>query len=236
MFLFDFVANNQYNLIMFKLFKRKPIEKESNIASTPEPLPETKEKWSKIQVFFLFWNLISITIYSAFTFFVIYNLSINTFLSKMIKWVLLLYGIAFLLLIVINLGNKKRMSRQLKNYKSATNFLKYFIQTLNFILSIATAIHALIITGTTDFSAVMWAIVSFTFTVINILFEVVKIIIRRNFSAIKQNFLDIREKPRKSFWAAKLKFREIHKLDNEKSKNKNIENAMPEDNDTGNEK
>ena len=52
---------------MFKLFKRKPIEKESNIASTPQPLPEKKEKWSKIQVFFFFWNLVSITIYSAFT-------------------------------------------------------------------------------------------------------------------------------------------------------------------------
>ena len=54
MFLFDFVANNQYNLIMFSLFKRKPIEKESNVASTPEPVPEKKEKWTKIQVFFLF--------------------------------------------------------------------------------------------------------------------------------------------------------------------------------------
>ena len=201
---------------MFKLLKRKPIEKESNIATTPAPVPEKKEKWSKIQVFFFFWNLISITLYSIFTFFVIYNLSINTFLSKLIKWVLLLYGITFLLLIIINLGNKRRMSHQLKNYKSATNFLKYFIQTLNFILSIATAVNALIITGTTDFSAVMWAVVSFTFTVINILFEVAKIIIRRNFSAIKQNFLDIREKPRKSFWVSKMKFKELRKLDNEK--------------------
>lgn len=202
---------------MFKLFKRKPIEKESKIASSPDPVPEKKEKWSKIQVFFFFWNLISITIYSIFTFFVIYNLSINTFLVSFIKWILIAYGIAFLLLILINLGNRKRMNRQLKNYKSATNFLKYFIQTLNFILSIATAVNALIITGTTDFSAVMWAVVSFTFTVINILFEVAKIIIRRNFSAIKQNFLDIREKPRKSFWVSKMKFKELRKLDNEET-------------------
>ena len=216
MFLFDFVVNNQYNLIMFKLFKRKPVEKQSNVARTPEPIPEKKEKWSKIQVFFFLWNLVSITIYSAYTFFVIYNLSISTFLATLIKWILLAYGVAFLLLILINIGNRKRMNRQLKNYKSATNFLKYFIQTLNFVLSIATAVNALIITGTTDFSAVMWAVVSFTFTVINILFEVAKIIIRRNFSAIKQNFLDIREKPRKSFFAAKMKFRELRKLDNEK--------------------
>lgn len=202
---------------MFNLFKRKPIEKESKIASTPAPLPEQKEKWSKVQVFFFFWNLISITIYSAFTFFVIYNLSINTFLSKLIKWILLAYGAAFVLLITINLGNRKRMKRQLKNYKSATNFLKYFIQTLNFILSIATAVNALIITGTTDFSAVMWAVISFIFTVINILFEIIKIIIRRNLFAIKQNFLDMREKPRNSTWTTRLKFKELRKLDNEET-------------------
>ena len=220
------MVNNQYNLIMFKLFKKKPIEKQSNIASTPEPIPERKERWSKIQVFFFFWNLVSISIYSAYTFFVIYNLSISTFLATLIKWVLIAYGIAFLILILINIGNRKRMNRQLKNYKSATNFLKYFIQTLNFVLSIATAVNALIITGTTDFSAVMWAVVSFTFTVINILFEVAKIIIRRNFSAIKQNFLDIREKPRKSFFAAKMKFKELRKLDNDEPET----NETPDEN------
>lgn len=200
---------------MRKIFKRKPKEKESNIASTPRPLPERKEKWTKLQVFFFLWNIISIFIYSAYTFFVIYNLSISTFLAKFIKWILLLYGLAFLLLILINVGNRKRMKYQLKNYKSATNFLKYFIQTLNFVLSISTAINALIITGTTDFSAVLWAVVSFIFTVINILFEIIKIIIRKNFSAIKQNFLDIREKPRKSLFIAKSKFKELRKTDND---------------------
>ncbi len=213
---------------MFKFFKRKPVAKESNIASTPEPIPQKQERWSKLQVFFFVWNIISITIYSAYTFFVIYNLSINTFLSKLIKWVLIAYGVAFLLLVLINLGNRKRMKRQLKNYKSAANFLKYFIQTLNFVLSIATAVNALIITGTTDFSAVLWACVSFTFTVINILFEVVKIIIRKNFSAIKQNFLDIREKPRKSLFSAKMKFRELRKLDNDDNSYHSPEN--PEEN------
>lgn len=210
---------------MFKFIKRKPIEKESNIASTPQPLPERQEKWTKLQVFFFIWNIISITIYSAYTFFVIYNLSINTFLSKLIKWVLIAYGVAFLLLILINLGNRKRMNRQLKNYKSAAKFLKYFIQILNFALSIITAVNALIITGTTDFSAVMWAFISFMFTLINIMFEVVKIIIRKNFSAIKQNFLDIREKPRKSLWTAKLKFKELRKVDNEKPDNENANSA-----------
>lgn len=92
------------------------------------------------------------------------------------------------------------MKYQLKNYKSATNFLKYTIQILNFVLSIATAISALVTTGTTDFSAVLWAVLSFILTIVAIMFEIGKIIIRRNISAIKQNFLDIREKPRKSAW------------------------------------
>ena len=180
---------------MFNLFKRKPIEKESNIASTPEPIPEKKEKWSKIQVFFFLWNLVSITIYSAFTFFVIYNLSISTFLSKMIKWVLLIYGVAFLLLILINLGNRKKLKSRLKNYKSATKFFKYIIRILNFTLSIITAISAFITTGTTNISAIAYAILSIIITLFMIMFEIAAIIIRKNIPIIKQNFLDLRDKP-----------------------------------------
>lgn len=188
---------------MFKIFKRKPIEKESKFATTPEPLRAISDSWTKLRVFFFLWNIISITLYSAYTMFVIYKLSINTFLSKIIVWLLLIYAVAFVLLILINLGNRKRLSAGLKNYKSATNFLKYAIQILNFALSITTAISALITTGTTDFSAVLWAVLSFILTIIAIMFEVAKIIIRRNILAIKQNFLDIREKPRKSIWLKK---------------------------------
>ena len=104
------------------------------------------------------------------------------------------------------------MNRQLKNYKSATNFLKYAMQILNFVLSIATAVSALISTGHADFSAVLWATLSFILTLIAILFEVAKIIIRKNITAIKQNFLDIREKPRKSAWL----FKTDNTNDNEK--------------------
>ena len=193
---------------MFKFFKRNQPEKESKFASTPEPIKTVEYRWTKMKVFFFIWNLVSITLYSAYTLFVIYNLSINTFLSKAIKWLLLAYGIAFLLLILINLGNRKRMNRQLKNYKSATNFLKYAMQILNFTLSIATAVSALITTGTTDFSAVLWAILSFILTIISILFEIAKIIIRKHIGVIKQNFLDIREKPRKSLWLSKDKDQE----------------------------
>lgn len=187
---------------MFNLFKKKTIEKESNIASSPAPIQEIKESWSKLKVFFFIWNLVSITLYSAYTLFVIYKLSLDSFLSKIIKWLLIVYAATFILLILINLNNRKRMNSQLKNYKSATNFLKYIIQILNFVLAITTAISALITTGTTDFSAVMWAIISFILTIIAILFEVAKIIVRKNIKVIKQNFLDIREKPRKSFWTS----------------------------------
>ena len=193
---------------MFNLFKRKPKEKESNVAHSPSPVVEMRDEWTKMKVFFFIWNIISITLYSAYTLFVIYRLSSNTFLSKAIKWLLVLYIVAFGLLILINLGNRKRMNHQLKNYKSATNFLKYAMQILNFVLSIATAVSALVSTGKMDFSSVLWATLSFILTLVAILFEVVKIIIRKNFSAIKQNFLDIREKPRKSSW--------LFKMDNEK--------------------
>ena len=71
---------------MFNLFKKKTIEKESNIASTPTPVQEVKETWSKLKVFFFVWNFISITLYSAYTLFVIYKLSLDSFLSKIIKW------------------------------------------------------------------------------------------------------------------------------------------------------
>lgn len=197
------MSKSQYNLSMFNLFNRKPKEKESNIASTKTPVLPIRESWSKMKVFFFLWNLISITLYSAYTLFIIYKLSLNTFLSKAIKWLLIAYIVAFALLILINLGNRKRMNRQLKNYKSATNFLKYAIQILNFVLAITTAVSALISTGHTDFSSVLWATVSFILTLIAIVFEVAKIIIRKNITVIKQNFLDIREKPRKSAWLFK---------------------------------
>ena len=87
------------------------------------------------------------------------------------------------------------MKYHLKNYKSATNFLKYAISIINFSLSIFTAISAFVTTGTTDVSAVLYAILSLFVTGFLILFEIAKIIVRKNIPLIKRNFLELREKP-----------------------------------------
>lgn len=199
---------------MFSLFKVDKREKESKFAKTPEPTKTAVEELTKVKVFFFIWNIISITIFSAYTLFVIYKLSINTFLSKVIVWLLGIYAAAFVILILINIGNRKRLKLQLKNYKSATKFLKYAIQILNFSLAIITAISAFISTGSADFSSMLWAGLSILITVVAIFFEVIKIIIRRNISAIKQNFLDIREKPRK-------RKDDLYSLDLDKQKEEN---------------
>lgn len=105
------------------------------------------------------------------------------------------YIAIFILIILINIGNRKKMRSGLKNYKSATKFLKYAIQILNFVLSIATAISAFITTGTTDLSAIAYAVLSLIVTGVLILFEIAVIIVRKNIPIIKRNFLEIREKP-----------------------------------------
>ena len=179
---------------MLKLFKREKTKKESNIASSPEQKPKS-ESFSKLTIFFWLWNVLSIGLYTSYTLFVIYNLSQKSFLSKIIIYLLYVYIGIFILIILINLGNRKRMKSGLKNYKSATNFLKYAIQILNFVLSIVTAISAFITTGTTDFSAIAYAVLSLVVTGVLILFEIAVIIVRKNIPIIKRNFLEIREKP-----------------------------------------
>lgn len=174
-------------------FKKKEKQKESNIASSPEQ-KKSVEELTRVKVFFLLWNILSIALYSFYTFFVIYRLSEKSFLSKIIIYLLYAYTIVFILLILINIGNRKKMKYQLKNYQSATNFLKYTIQILNFFLSIFTAISAFFATGKVDFSTIGFAILSLIVTTILIFFEIVKIIIRKNIPVIKQNFLDIRDK------------------------------------------
>ena len=178
------------------MFGRK-IEKESNIATTPE---ESKRvpKFKKIDTFFFLFSFFSIALYSCYTFFVIYKLAEKTFLSKIIQYLLLTYIAVFVLLVLVNLGNKRRMKKNLKNYKSATKFLKYSVQIINFVLSIVTAISALITTGTTDISAIVYAILSIFVTLVFIFIEIITLKIRKNFSAIKQNFLDFRSKPSKT--------------------------------------
>lgn len=179
---------------MINLFRRKKIKKESNVATTPEDSVGS-ENFTKSKVFFFIWNILSITLYSAYTLFVIYEMAEKTFLSKIIMYLLYAYGIAFILLILINIGNRRKLKSNLKNYKSATKFLKYAMQILNFILSITTALSALFSGAGIDFKSVLFAILSFIVTIVLILFEIAGIIVRKNISVIKHNFLEIREKP-----------------------------------------
>ena len=71
------------------------------------------------------------------------------------------------------------------------------MQIINFLLSIFTAISAFITTGTTDISALAYAIMSLFITIVFIFFEIVSIKIRKNFPLIKRNFLELRDKPAK---------------------------------------
>ena len=115
------------------LFNRKKIEKESHIATTPE---ESKMQISsnKKNIAFLIWNILSIALYSSYTLFVIYKLSEHNFLSKIIIYLLGAYAVAFVLLILISIGNRTKLKYRLKNLQSVANFFKYFIQIVNFVL------------------------------------------------------------------------------------------------------
>lgn len=179
------------------MFGRKKQVKESNVATTPEEAKK-KPRLKKINTFLFLFSFLSIVFYSCYTFFVIYKLSETTFLSKIIIYLLAIYILAFFLLILINLGNKRRLKRQLKDYKSATKFLKYTVQIINFALSIFTAISAFITNGTTDISALIYAFFSMFITLVFIFVEIITIKIRKNLPLIKHNFLELREKPEKN--------------------------------------
>ena len=179
------------------LFNKKKIEKESHIATTPEE-SKMQINSNKKNIAFLIWNILSIALYSSYTLFVIYKLSEHNFLSKIIVYLLGAYAVAFVLLILISIGNRTKLKYRLKNLQSVANFFKYFIQIANFILSIVTAISAFITNGTTDFSSILYAILSLAITLIFIIVEIAKIIIRKNLPLIKYNFLEIRDKLPKS--------------------------------------
>lgn len=179
---------------MINIFKRRKQEKESNVATTPEPEKRTST-FTKWKVFFFIWNICTITLYSAYTLFVIYQMAEKTFLSKVIVYLLYAYIAAFVLLILINIGNRKKLKSGLKNYKSATKFLKYAMQILNFVLAISTAVSVLFTTGTFDFKTILFAVLSLIVTLVLILFEIAGVIIRKNIPIIKRNFLELRDKP-----------------------------------------
>lgn len=170
--------------------------KESNIVDTPEEaIPEKKQK--PITGWFLLWNLVPILLYCGYTFFFVYKNSQNNFLSKIVIYLLAIYVVVFILLVLVSLGNRSKMKRNLKNYKSAATFLRYTITIINFTLSIITLIGAFITTGSVDFASFLYAILILIVTVISIFFEIGKIIVRKNINLIKQNFFDLRIKSSK---------------------------------------
>ena len=168
-------------------------KKESNIVDTPEDaIPEKKAK--PITGWFLLWNVVPILLYCAYTFFFVYKRTQNNFLSKVVIYLLAAYIVVLLLLVVLSIGSRAKMKRNLSNYKSAASFLRYTITIINFSLSIITLIGAFITTGAVDFKSFIYAVLILIVTVISIFFEIGKIIIRKNFHVIKQNFLDLRIK------------------------------------------
>lgn len=180
-----------------KFFKRREAQKESKVVKTPETVEVSSPKLKKFRILFLLWNILSIALYSCYTFFITYRLSQKNFLSKVILYMLIAYAAIFLLLIIFSVKSKKKMKNRLKNYKSAVKFLKYAIQIINFVISIITVINSFIATGTTSVSSVLYAIYaifSLFVTLFFIFFEIVKIIIRKNIPLIKYNLLEMREK------------------------------------------
>ena len=69
------------------------------------------------------------------------------------------------------------------------------MQIINFTLALATSLNVLFTTGRVDVSAIFYGILSLILTIICILFEIAKIIIRKNIPLIKHNFLEMRDKP-----------------------------------------
>ena len=125
------------------------------------------------------------------------NLARNVLCARFIKYILGAYITAFAILVIFGLFDQKNMKHRLKNYKSAVTFFKGAVQILNLTLSIITIITIFIATGKPDFKGIIIALFSLFLTIISLFFEIVKIIIRKNVGIIKQNFLDLHQKPRK---------------------------------------
>lgn len=168
-------------------------DKLSNEIYTPKDAMPNKKN-TKFKIIFLLWHIFSIAVYSFYTMFIVYQLSERNFLSNLIIYLLYAYAIIFILIIILNLNNKKKLKYKLKNYKSATNFLKYLVQIINFVLAISTTINILFTTGTFDIKTIAIALLSILITFVLIIIEIIKIIIRKNLPLIKYNFLEIRDK------------------------------------------
>ena len=212
------------------LLYRKKIEKESNIARTPEnKLPV--DGFSKSKFYLLLWNILSMAFYCCYIFFIILQISYSDFLSKLIIWLVYIYIGAFALLLLLSIGSKKKLKARMTNYKSALNFLKYFIQLVNFVLSIVTALSAFLVTGKTDIKALSYAIMSLGLTVIMVAFEVFKIIIRKNIPVVKKNFFEIRDRKEEELikLGKKKPKQEVVKIEEKKSQYEDDEDEVEDD-------
>ena len=161
------------------LFNRQKQEKETNIATTPEG-PKPKKEFSKARFYYLLWTVLSMGFYCCYVFYLIVSVAQQYFLSKAILVLLIIYGALLVFIIIFSIGNKKKMKSRLKTYKSALNFLKYFIQLISFTLSIVNAISSFFVTGVFDRYSLLSAFTSLLITVIMVVFEIVKIMIRKN--------------------------------------------------------
>lgn len=174
------------------IFNRKKIEKESNIAGTPENA-KPKAEFSIAKFYYMLWFLFSMTFHICYVTYIIITIAQKNFLSQIIVYLLYGYAIALVLIILFSLGNKSKLKARLTNYKSAVNFLKYLIQMISFVLSLVTAISSFFTTGKFDSLAMSSALTSLLLTAIMAFFEFIKIMIRKNIPIVKQNFLRMKE-------------------------------------------
>lgn len=174
------------------IFNRKRIEKESNIAGTPENA-KPKAEFSVAKFYYMLWFLFSMTFHICYVTYIIITIAQKNFLSQIIVYLLYGYAIALVLIILFSLGNKSKLKARLTNYKSAVNFLKYLIQMISFVLSLVTAISSFFTTGKFDSLAMSSALTSLLLTAIMAFFEFIKIMIRKNIPIVKQNFLRMKE-------------------------------------------
>lgn len=174
------------------LFKKKNIEKESNIASAPEH-KKTPSTFSVKKFYLSLWNTISFGLYIVYVFYLILRVEEISFLYDIIVYAFYGYGIALALIFLLSIGKKSKLKTRLKNYKSAVKFLQYTIQLVSFVLLIITALSSLFTTGKLDVLALTNALYSLIVTIVMVIFEIIKIMIRKNIPVVKENFLRLRE-------------------------------------------
>lgn len=200
------------------IFKRQKIEKESNIASTPvDKLP--KAEFSRWKFFMLLWNIISIGIYCVYISYLVLQSSSGKFLYNFIIWLLYIYIGIFVLILIVSIFQRHKFKTRLSYYKSSINFFKYFIQIVTFVLAIITIISTFLTTGRANTNELSTALFSLGFTIVMVIVEIAKILVRRNLPTFKRNFLVIREKREEQLiLSGKKKRKEVYEYDENRIK------------------